>query len=261
MLVRPWFALSVAFAVGCSSNPDSSSKKSEPEVVDSGKDAEGDAAPEAAPGTSVEHGVMVDYESLTPVPGLTVTDNGLSTTTDDGGAWSLTVPQGATLQPTVTSSSYSKLLFPESTAVGADIDFSSVVIPDSNTYQLEETVLQMDTSKALVQIVVFTMPSCASATGGTLSVTSPSGASVAYFNTVALPTTTLTSFQAVQAPRPVAVVYNIDPSATLSVQMSHPTCTQVPFPVTYGGREYSGKVTLQPAEPGGVNSALVLFLQ
>jgi hypothetical protein len=204
---------------------------------------------------------MVDYETLDAVPGLTMSDNGLSTTTDANGEWSLTVPRGASLQPTVTSSTYSRLLFPDSTAVGSDIDFSTVVIPDSDTYSLEEQVLSLDTSKALVQIVVITLPSCASAVGGTLSIASPSGASLAYFNTAALPVTTISSFQAVKPPRPVAVVYDVDPGATLSLQVSHPTCTQAPFPVTYGGREYAGTVRLQPAEPGGVNSALVFFLQ
>jgi hypothetical protein len=256
--------LSIVFALGCSSSPDSKSGSS-PES-DSGPSVN-DAGPghlEASPGTSVEHGIMVDYETLTPVQGLTVTDNGLSATTDANGEWSLTVPQGASLQPTVTNgSSYSRLLFPDATAMASDIDFSTVVIPDSSTYGLEETVLtDMDTSKALVQVVVVTQPSCASAAGGTLSVTSPSGASLEYFEpTSASPSSSLTSFQTVKQGRPVAVVYNIDPSATLSLQVSHPTCKQVAFPVTYGGRQYTGTVRLSPAEPGHVNSAIVIVLE
>jgi hypothetical protein len=264
MIARPWCVLSI-LALGCSSKaPDS--RSTTPLESDSGPptsiaDAGADVA-EASPGTSVEHGEMVDYETLSPVQGLTVTDNGLSTTTDANGQWSLTVPTGATLQPTVTSSTYSRLLFPDSIAVAADIDFSTVVIPDSNTYSLEESVLDMDTSKALVQLVVLTQSSCASAVGGTVSVTSPSGARLAYFDaTSATPSTTLSSFQAVKPARPVAVIYDIDSSATLSLQVSHPTCKQVPFPVAYGGRQYEGTVRLSPAEPGGVNSAIVVVLE
>jgi hypothetical protein len=255
MIVRVWCVLSVAFVAGCSSHPGTESGSSpasgsEPDAAI--KDAALDVV-EAASGTSVEQGVMVDYESLFPVKGLTVTDNGQTATTDANGNWSL--------QPTVTSSTYSRLLFPDSTAVSADIDFSTVVIPDLSTYSLEESVLGNDTTKALVHIVVVTQPSCASAVGGTLSVTSPSGARVEYFGTASTPDEQVTSFQAVAAGRPVAVIFNIDPSATLSFQISHPTCTQVPFPVTYGGRQYPGTVRLSPGEPGAVNSALVVVLE
>ena len=265
-LVSACSVLSVAFVVGCSSSPNSTSPSTSTssQEADSGTSTN-DAGPpviEASPGTSVEHGTMVDYETLKPVQGLTVTDNGQSTTTDANGQWSLQVPTGASLQPTVTSSTYSKLLFPDSTAVAADVDFSTLVIPDSNTYSLEEALLKMDTTKALVQVVVVTEPSCASAVGGTLSVTSPSGTSLEYFDAQsASPSTAVTSFQSVQPARPVVVIYNIDPTATLSLQVTHPTCKQVPFPVTYSGRTYQGSVPLQAAEPGGVNAAIVLFLE
>jgi hypothetical protein len=71
----------------------------------------------------------------------------------------------------------------------------------------------------------------------------------------------LTSFQAVTPPRPVAVVFNITPGAALSVQMDHPTCTAAPFPFTYGGRTYTGVVPTMATEPGDYNSAMVLMLQ
>ena len=73
--------------------------------------------------------------------------------------------------------------------------------------------------------------------------------------------TTLTSFQAVDGARPVAVVYNVAVGADLRVAVTHPTCTQAPFPFTYNGKTYTGNVPTKAAEPGDYNSALLVMLQ
>ncbi len=223
----------------------------------------GDSGPSSADaaGTITETGVMVDYETLKPVAGLTVTDNGVSTTTDAKGTYTLSVPSTATLlAPKVTGPKYTTLLFPGSKPAGSSADYGTNVIPDSATYTLEQDILQNDTTKALVQIVVQATGACASATGGTLQVLDPPGASVSYFSTQNLPDAKTTSFQAVTSPRPVAVVYDVPVGAQLTLAVTHPSCTLMGFPVTSGGKVLTGKVTTTGTEPGDVNAAIVLML-
>jgi hypothetical protein len=254
--------LAVASTLSCSSSNAPNGASSSDASTGAKADASGSIDLDAAPGTSIEHGTFVDYMTLKPVAGLTIADNGLTTTTDANGAWSLTVPSGSLLQPTITGDNKTKLLFPDATASTSDVDFGTVVMPDHTAYMLEQGTLDsFDSTKALVQIVVMTAGSCASAVGGTLSVVSPPGAPMVYFGSGGIPDKTITSFQAVKPNRAVAVVYNIPLDAELTVAVTHPTCTQAPFPAAQGGKTLSSHVRLQAAEPDDVNSALVLVLQ
>jgi hypothetical protein len=254
---RPWFSLPfVLLLASCSSSSPAPSSTS---ASDAGTGAQ---TPPPPPGSVVEHGTIVDYQSLKPVAGLTVTDNGATTTTDADGRWSLNVPADAVLRATVTGPKYAPVLFPDATPYGADVDYGTSVMPDTGSYNLEEGMLAaFDSSKALVHVIVVTSGSCASATGGTISVTAPSTASLSYFNSGGIPGGGASSFQDVQPNRPVAVVYNIDVGADLQVKIDHPTCKQAPWPVTYNGKVYSGKVRTDAAEPGGYNAALVVVLE
>ena len=269
--LAPEVALFVScFALSCGSGaaPAEDGKSTPPPTRDAGAGVPADpggadgSSATGASGSIVETGVMVDYETLTPVAGLTVTDNGVSATTDSNGAFSLTVPPSVTLLgPTVTGPQYSMLLFPFHTPTGGPVDYGTNVIPDSMTYALEQTVLQNDQTKALVQLVVQVTGACKSAVGGTVQVLSPAGTSASYFSTSNIPQASLTSFQAVQTPRPVAVVYDIPVGSELTLAVTHPTCTLVPFPVATSGKLETGQVTTKATEPGDVNGALVLTLQ
>ena len=239
-----------------------SSASSAPATGGGGGDAGGSIDSAVSPGSVVEHGAIVDYFSLKPVAGLTVTDNGVTTTTDAKGAWSLTVPAASTLQPIVTGPAYTKLLFPDSTASGADVDFGTAVMPDSSTYNLEQNALTaFDPAKALVQVVLIATGNCKSVVGGTAKVVSPAGATLTYFSSTAVPSEGETAFQDVKPNRPVVVIADIDVGADLVVKIDHPTCKQVPFPSTYAGKTYSGKVRTLGAEPGDINAALVILME
>jgi hypothetical protein len=257
-------------SLACSSSPSGNSEKGSGSSSGAVNDA---GAPDAAPdagsdwdgGEITEMGTLVDYETLAPVIGLTVTDNGVSATTDSQGAWSLTVPSNVTtIQPVVTGSSagtaYSKLYFPVLSPVGV-VNTGTNVIPDSPTYALEQQILANDTTKALVQIVAVAAPTCASVVGGTLQVVSPAGAEFRYFSTANVPATTVSSFQDVKAPRPVAVVYNIPVGSQVTVAVTHPTCTLAPFPAVAAGETVTGQATTIATEPGDVNGSLVIVLQ
>jgi hypothetical protein len=209
-----------------------------------------------------EHGVIIDYFTKRPVAGLTVSDNGASTTTNTLGQWSLTVPSGAVLQPTIAGPSYSSVLYPDSTPVGSDVDFSTELMPNHSSFMLEQGLLDnFDTSQALVHVVVRPTGACAGVEGGTIQVVSPPGASVTYFSAAGIPTTSLTSIQPQDGDRPVAVVYNVSPGADVQIAVNHPSCAMVPFPATYSGRTYSGHVRTVAAEPGDYNTAMVVLMQ
>jgi hypothetical protein len=269
--LRPVLVRSFAgfLLVGCSSsgsNPTTAASSPQDAGVDATSSAPDSGSVDAATidayaGPSTLHGTMVDYETEKPIVGMTVTDNGMTVTTDADGGWSLTEPAGSILSPTVTAPLYTNLFFPQSVPAAADIDFGVAVSGTSSTFQLEQSGLANDTTKGLVQVVVVTAPTCPSPVGGTLDVLSPPGTTTVYFGATTLPDSSLTSFQAVTSPRPVAVVYDVPPGATLSLSVSHPTCTQALFPFTYAGRTYTGNVPIQATEPGDYNSALVLMLE
>ena len=213
-------------------------------------------------GPSVEHGIMVNYETLGPVPGSPSPTTDCQRPPTTAVVWSLRSRRSA-LQPTVTSGAYSKLLFPVSTAAGADINFSTVGVRRLEHLQPRRIIaLGWIRRRRSSRSSWSRMPSCASAVGGTLSVLSPSGASISYFNAQSA------------RPEPCGHVVPARPVAearrgrlrhrpewdALAPDVSHPTCTQVPFPVAYRGAVL-GRRALDAAEPGGVNAALVLFLE
>jgi hypothetical protein len=222
--------------------------------------------------TVTEHGVVYDYGTLlatgnlVTVEGLTITDNGLTATTDVNGNWSLTVPLSSTMQPIVTGTSkgdpYSYLMLPAATAAGTDLDWGNIITPDVSTFQLERVTLGSDDTQAVMHAVVLTTGSCTSVAGGTLTVTSPPGAKVNYFDQQGYPRAGQSAF--IDPPvsrRPVADIYDVAPGTNITFQISHPTCHQAPFPVTNGGATLTGQVVTKAAEPGDNNSALVVVLE
>jgi hypothetical protein len=206
-----------------------------------------------------QHGTVIDYFTGNALAGFAVTDGNQSTTTDAGGNWTLPAPVGAALAPVVTGPSYSNLFLPGATAAGVDVDWGPIPIPSSNTFMLEQNLVKADSTKALVQTTIVKTGSCTSVAGGTLTVNSPAGTSVAYFNTQGLPTAT--SFADVTLHRPVAVVFNLPPGANLDVTIQHPTCAQLPPGTTVHGATLTGQVKTLATEPGDNNSSLVIAVQ
>jgi hypothetical protein len=233
--------------------------------------SDGGTGDDAAAPAVTEHGSIIDYGTLlssgstVPVAGLTVTDGAQSTTTDAKGNWSLMVPAGASLSPSISGTTkgdpYSTLFLPTATSAGGDVDRGTIVVADQSTFQLERLILSADSTKAIVHVAATATGSCASVAGGTISVTAPAGASVVYFNAKGLPSSTATSFPQLPFPGPVAVIYDVDPGADVTFQVSHPTCTPSPAPVTNGGASFTGQVVTKAAEPGDFCSVVLTMLQ
>jgi hypothetical protein len=221
--------------------------------------------------TVTEHGIVYDYGTLlymgtlVPVGSLTVTDGSQTTTTAADGTWSLQLPLGSTLAPVVTGTSkgdpYSYLILPTATAAGTDLDWGNIITPDVSTFMLERVTLGSTDTDAIVHIVAITTGACTSLAGGTLTVTSPPGAKVNYFNTQGFPVATQTSMVDPPVPqRPVADIYDVAPGTQLTFTVTHPTCHLSSYPVTSNGGTFNGQVTTKTAEPGDNNSALNIFL-
>lgn len=206
-----------------------------------------------------QHGVVVDYFQRTPLVGFTVTDGANSVTTDASGAFLLPAPMDVVLAPQISGPGYSSLYLPEAMAGGTDVDRGFIPIPSTMTFGLEQSLIKADSTMAVVQIIVEKMPTCASIAGGTVTVQSPAGAQVAYFNPQGLPTAT--AFMDVTGNRPAAVVYDVPPGEVPVITITHPSCTQMPASATIAGQIFDGKVITKAAEPGDFNSALVFALQ
>lgn len=207
-----------------------------------------------------EHGTLVDYFSMKPLAGLTVTDGANSTTTADDGSFLLPAPMGATLAPFAGGPSYATLHLPEATAAGVDVDRGVVPMAQMTSFGLEQMILANDQTKALVHILIVKTGACASIANGTITVNAPAGAKLAYFSTSGLPTST-TMFD-IASPKPAAVVYDITPDAVLDLKIDAPGCTQIPFGTTpMSGMMLTGKVATPATEPGDQAAALIFVLQ
>ena len=204
-------------------------------------------------------GTVIDYFSSMPLAGMTVTDGPNSTTTDASGNW--TLPTTGPLAPVVSGPMYSTLYLPQATAGSVEVDQGAIPLPNSSGIALEQNILGADSTKAIVQVTVVQAPTCPSIAGGTLTVDSPAGASVAYFTDQKLPTGT-SFIDGTTEHRPVAVIYNLTPGVEFEVTLNLPGgCTQAPPDTLFNHSSLNGKVTTAAVEPGDYNSSLVLIAE
>lgn len=270
-----------ALAFTCLFLPAACSSTSRPPPDETGDDGGGGSSSSGggddggggdAGATISEHGIVYDYGTLltsgtlAAVEGLTVADGTATTTTDANGNWSLTMPASATLSPTVTGTSkgdpYSFLMFPSATAAGPSVDWGNIIIPDQSTFSLEQVTLGSTNTDAVVHVVANLTGSCTSLAGATLTLTSPPGAMVNYFDAQGYPSATQTSMVDPPVPqRPVADIYNATPGVAITFTLTHPTCHLAPYPITFAGGTFTGQVTTKAAEPGDNNSALNILLE
>jgi hypothetical protein len=207
-----------------------------------------------------QHGKTVDYFSGMPLAGLTVTDGTATTTTDTNGEWQLPAPAGQMLAPVISGSGYALLHLPYATAGADDMDRGTIVMATTQDFMTEQSLLSFDTTKAVVHVAIVLTGACTSLAGGSLTLDAPSGGSLTYFDKSGLP---IGSQLVDAAPtKPSALLYNITPGATLSLSLTHPTCTLAPAgSVTVTGVDFSGQVLTQAAEPGDITSVIVLVAQ
>jgi hypothetical protein len=221
-----------------------------------------DLAPAAADAGAIEgqHGQVIDYFNLTPLAGFTVSDGTNSTTTDAQGRWVLPLAVGDASAPVVTGPSSSRLQRAKVEAAASDVDVGQIPMPSAAGFMSELSILGADQSKALVQVVIIPTGACTSLAGGTLTLESPASAARSYFSPCGFPLAT--QIYDTMDNRPVAVVYNLDPSATeIELTLHHPTCKLSAAGAARGGAKFEGLGTLSPSEPGDNNATLVLLAE
>jgi hypothetical protein len=221
-----------------------------------------------APGTL--SGQVVD-NAYTGLAGFTVTvgqalsaavGNPVMASTSSTGAWSMPTPtmpgEWLTLQmgPNPGSSDGYDLLQLQNFMVSGSWSFGDFDLGSSTAVRgMLDGLTDAGATGGLVLIHVgadSVSGPCASAVGATVTVTGADGGTfpVAYFTQNAVDAT---ARSVRDTSRYSAVAYDLAPSTTVSVSISHPTCQQSPWPVTVhtslGTLTYSGDVQV-PAAPG-----------
>jgi hypothetical protein len=217
--------------------------------------------PQMDAGIVGQHAKMVDYFSGMPVAGLTVTDGTSSTTTDANGEWLLPSPAAGQLSsPLISGTGYAPLHLPYATAGADDMDRGTIVMATTQNFMTEQQILSFDTTKALVHVAIVKTGACTSVAGGSLTVSSPSGTSLTYFDASGLP---LGSQLVDAAPtKPSAIIANVMPGSSLGISLTHPTCTLAPAgSATVAGVTFNGQTPTVAADPGDNTSVLVLVVQ
>jgi len=267
-----WLPLAVLAFAACSNGNGNGS--------DGGTDASTDSEQSDGPANGVKQtGQVVNYGSTnTPVVGASVTDGTSTVTTDSSGNYTLVVPKDTPYTMTVSNDGY-LTLHEQEWKLSADSDRGQTSAVPNLTENLLKGVLQPapDTDKAVLTVQVIATGSCASATGATISVPGlavdgGAGAYLEYFNggSPNLPSSASTSVT--DGALPSAIIYDLPVGTFSQITVTHPTCTQVAFPVadpkiatlTYTGNSEltaSSVVVDDAGTMGNVASFMRVFLQ
>jgi hypothetical protein len=232
-------------------------------VACGGGQAASDMAPAppdmAGPMMVGEYGTVVDYFTKMPQVGFTVTDGTETTTTDANGRFVLPAPMGAKLALMITGPSYTHLYLTEMIAVDPGVDRGEIPAPSISSFGLGQQVMGSDPTKAVVYITLVRTGACTSLAGGTLTLLSPAGASVAYFTSSGLPTGA--SMIDRSGNLPAAVVFNVPPGQDITFELNHPTCKLAAADSKLDGATLTGHVQTVAAEPDDNNSSLELVVE
>ena len=215
----------------------------------------GDAGSVVASGQVTQSGIIVDFDTKKPVQGATIKAAGQTVISDVTGAYHFAVDKGTPFTMEVSMDGYAKLIEQETT-IDADYDkgkTSFVATPTANL--LLGTLDGYDATLGVLSVQLIPTGACASEDGATITVT-PAGAAQVKYLYGGIPSSRKGAVVAGQFPS--AVVYNVQPGATLSIGATVTNCTVAPFPIVQGDVTYTGGVT---TEPGSSTSFERVFLQ
>jgi hypothetical protein len=240
------FALLAGLAFGCGSS--SSPAKPADAGGDTGITGDSGAVDAALDGTGPSgiHGQTVDYNSKKGVSGAMIAAAGMTATSDAMGNWSLTPALGQPFSLAFTKSGYIPLTEQEM-SINGDFDQGGETLIDTATAMLFLSTFKTtpDPNKGIVNINVIPTGSCTDAGGATITLIVPGatgdggGYTLEYWKG-GFPNAGTTSVQSGQSP--VALAYDLPTGVNISITVQHPTCTQMPYPVTQGNVTYTGNV-------------------
>ena len=216
-----------------------------------------DAGPDTgSPELVTQSGTVVDFQSQQPIVGATVAAAGETATTDATGTYSFTVQAGVPYTVTASAPGYGTMVQEERSIEADEADGKMNLVSTAQSSLLAEALDGYDANLGVLSVGLFPTGSCASADGATISVSPPGAARVTYWmNGAPSPSQTSVHFDTF----PAAIVYNVQPGVPLTLTVTSPTCTQVPFPTVQGPIRYTGRGI--EAQADGASTYVALFLQ
>lgn len=205
-------------------------------------------------GNATQNGQIVDLLSpKTLVAGATIDfGNGISTTSDSSGNYTLQIKQNVPFAMTVSASNYTELQEQEWFLTGDYSAGVTHVVSAGLNAAVSSGLAGYDKTKAALGLgaeyndgVNFNQGSCKDNAGATFTVTPASAGTLIYFGATHSPDASATSVQS-GAVNPSALLYNLDPSAPLpTITVTPPAgCTVAKYPYTDGTITYTGNFKL-----------------
>ncbi len=269
MIIRPvgislasLMATALVFSLGCSST--STSNPATGGDAGAGEGGGGDGS--AGAGMVTQKGKCVELGQSVGVAGATVDLGGHSAVTMDApmkGVYAIAVPINTPFFMTVSEPGHVKLIEQE-WSLGSDYDRSTTGLVDLGTeMSLVGLLAGYDPAKGVlgVGIIKSTGGACADEAGATIALATPGTSKVAYFKG-GFPSAATTTVQSGET-TPSAIIYNIDPTADLTLTVTPPAgCTLDTFPHTEttaaGTITYTGKAKV---EAGNTTSFTRVFVK
>jgi hypothetical protein len=266
MQTMNWLPLAVLAFAACSNNNGS------------GNDAGSDVQQQNdAPSNGVNQtGQIVDFSSKNPVAGATVSDGTSSATTDSTGHYTLSVAKGTPYTMTISADNYLTLHEQEwqlsgdadrgqtlavANSIEAILKNALVPVPDPTLGVLSVNVEAMSTCAAGPVGATISVPGMAAADAGADA--GSGGVHVVYF-AGGFPSSG-TSVQDTSTPS--AVIYDLPVGKFSQITVTHPSCTQVAFPVadpTIATMTYTGNVDVAasgPTDDAGTTQNVASFMR
>lgn len=210
-------------------------------------------------GNGTQKGQVIDLLAKTGIANATIDfGNGITTTSDGSGNYTLQIAQNTPYSMTVTADTYTKLQEQEWFLTGDYDAKTTSIVPASLNAIVSSGLPGYDTTKVALGLGVYynngvdyTLGNCKDNAGATIAIDPPTAGTLVYFGTGHTPVSGATSVQS-GAINPSALLYNLDPNAAPpTITVTPPAnCTVVPYPLTIGTLTYTGKYKLLPS---GVN--------
>ena len=217
-----------------------------------------DAGRESGRDTStsvVLSGAIRNFSTMAAISGVMVSGAGQTTTSDAAGLFALSVTQDIPLMISLTAPTYARV-FSQALSLSSSFDIGALVmITTATNLALQKALTGYDPSRgAIVVQALLTPGGLCTSEGGAIISTTPAGI-VTYFSGGA-PNATIMSVVANETPS--AIVYNLPPGIPITLTVTHPRCSQLPYPVTLGAITFTGEMQV---EAGDALTASRVFLR
>jgi hypothetical protein len=188
----------------------------------------------------------------TPVEGATITIGSETTVSAKDGTYSIPVPAGTPFTMTVTKTTaptYAQLLEAVDTVEASYNRGDTQLIATTTAQLLSSALPNYDATRSLLSVELMKTGSCTDLNGSTIKVSPSNADALTQYPASCISPVGNNPYATDNVTPPVfptAVVYNLAP-ATVTVAVTSPKCTQIPFPYTdpTTGLTYDGAVTTQ----------------